>query len=97
MTEWGGKRENSGRKKTGREKKIFYITLAEDIYLRQKLLQVRETENEVFQKIEQPIMKMECGHQQCWGEGADSLPVEGENAWCVHCQKFEKIAKVIPN
>lgn len=49
------------------------------------------------EKKDQPIMKMECGHQQAWGNGADSLPVAGELAFCVWCQKMEIIAKVIPN
>lgn len=48
-------------------------------------------------KIEQPIMKMECGRCQCWGEGADEIPKVGELAWCVYCQKYEKVIKVIPN
>jgi hypothetical protein len=47
------------------------------------------------EKIEQPIMKMECGHQQAWGDGAGEFPEVGKMAWCVWCQKEEKIIKVI--
>jgi len=43
----------------------------------------------------QPVMKMECGQQQVWGEGAGEIPKVGETAFCVWCQKNEKIIKVV--
>ena len=43
----------------------------------------------------QPVMVMSCGHQQCWGDGAEEFPRVGENTFCVWCQKNEKIVKVI--
>lgn len=55
------------------------------------------TNQQKAKPLDQPIMRMSCGRVQMWGVGADELPVEGQDAWCVHCQKFEKIIKVIPN
>jgi len=41
------------------------------------------------------IMVMECGHSQVWGEDVKEKPVVGELAWCVWCQKMERIIKVV--
>ena len=43
----------------------------------------------------QPVMKMECTRTQVWGEGAGELPKAGNMAWCVWCQKMEKIEKIL--
>lgn len=39
---WGGKREGSGRKTTGRKRKFYYVTEEEDIKIKEYLNKLRE-------------------------------------------------------
>ncbi len=47
-----------------------------------------------FQLRTQPVMKMDCGFQQCWGDGADETPKINTMVWCAKCGKMELIRKV---
>ena len=101
----GGAREGAGRKPTGRRKVNFYITEHEEEVLREGLAKIRKQEVAREKAKEQavmikdadtqPLMRMACGRVQAWGEGAGEKPVAGKQAWCVWCQKMEKIERVL--
>jgi len=47
LTNWGGVRENAGRKKTGRKKVVMYVTHTEEIQLKNYLEILREDEEKM--------------------------------------------------